>query len=492
MTMPAARPLPTCLTLLALTLVPAAARAQSPGAATALARSTSPSPAPASAGPLRLTLDDAVARALERGDEMRFPRADVREANGRIRAAVADALPQINGVFSYSRKLATVFEVPTTGDLSGLGAVFANSPFAAKNTWSLDLTARQLVYSGGKVGAALRAAREVRKAADANTRETAMTVRYEVHRAYLDAALAQRVVAIAESSLAQARAHLAQVRLYRREGGRSEYDLLRAEVDAANQEPSVIAARNALTLAQLQLRRLINVPLGQALDLVTPLTAEDGTVPVPVDSAWTETGRPALQSAEAAVIARTMAVRIERGRRWPELYLTSALSHQAYPQGDKPALDQFRRSWDAGARLEFPIFLGLRTEGGIQVARAELERAQAQRDQLREVVDIEIEQARTELARSGVALAARRETVRQARRAYELADVRFGNGLSPQIEVSDARLQYQNAELNEVQATRDYRVALAALEKAVGHPLPVASRPVDAIGIDDTDGKEGR
>lgn len=458
----------------------------------ALLLAAAPASAPAFAAPadiVRLSMDEAVARAIGQGDEMRHPRALLREANGRIRSAVADALPQITGAVSYSRSLSSIFE-GAQGDTL-FGPLLVNSPFAAKNTWTVDLTARQLVWSSGKVGAALRAAKDVRRAADATYRETAMDVTFQVKRAYLDAALAARRVAIAESSLAQSRRHLDRVRLYRREGGRSEYELLRAEVDAANQEPAVVEARNAQLLAELDLKRLTNLPLGAPLVLVTPLAPADSALPVPEGALPGPDGRPALEAAIAEVSARRMVLRVERSRRWPDLYLTSTLSHQAFPPDEWPRRSEFRRSWDAGARLEFPIFLGLRTEGGIQVARADLERAEARRDQLREGVDLEIEQSRTELERAGALLAARRETVRQARRAYELATVRFGNGLSPQIEVTDARLQFQAAELNEVQAIRDYLVALAMLEKAVGRPLPVTRRPMDSVGLM-IDGKEGR
>jgi outer membrane protein TolC len=458
--------------------------------ALAAASAAAPAARAADGDTLRLSLDEAVALALANGDEMRPARATIREANGRIRSAMAEALPQLSGAVTYSRKLSSLFEVPE-GDTSGIGTLLSNSSFAARNTWTVDITARQLLYSGGKVGAALRAAREVRKAADALYRESEMEVRYQVRRAYLDAALTGRVVAIAESSLAQARRHLAQVRLFRREGARSEYELLRAEVDAANQEPPLVEARSAHTLAMLQLRSLLNLPLQRPLALTTPLVAEDATVPVVEATGLGRESRPALTAAEAEVVARRMALKVERGRRWPDLYLTSTLSHAAFPADEWPERREFRRAWDAGARLEFPIFLGLRTEGGIQVARAELERAETRRDQLRESVDVEIEQARTELERTAVTLAARRETVRQAKRAHELASVRFGDGLSPQIEVSDARLQYQSAELNEVQATRDYLVAVAALEKAVGRTLPSVRRPLDAVGGPD-DAKEGR
>ena len=54
-----------------------------------------------------------------------------------------------------------------------------------------------------------------------------------------------------------------------------------------------------------------------------------------------------------------------------------------------------------------------------------------------------------------------------AERAHHLANVRYTNGLSTQLEVSDARLQLRTAEVHEVQATRDYLVAFEGeLDKA--------------------------
>jgi hypothetical protein len=90
-------------------------------------------------------------------------------------------------------------------------------------------------------------------------------------------------------------------------------------------------------------------------------------------------------------------------------------------------------------------------------------------------------EARDEIERSQTTLLARRETVRQAQRAWELAGVRFTNGLSTQVEVSDARLQLQAAEVNEVQALRDYLVAIAALERAVGHAIPIGRRALEDV-----------
>lgn len=435
-------------------------------------------PAPAS-DTLRLSLDGAVRRALESGEEMRLARAQVRDANGQVREAVAAALPQVTGSLVYTRQFASIFE-GASGDTT-LGPIFENSPFGAANAWTVEIKATQLLFSGGKVGAGLSAARSFRRGVAAQEEETAADVAFRVKRAYLEAAYAGRLRDIAEANLRQAREHLVQVQRYQQVGTRAEYDLLRAQVDAANQEPAVVAAQNGYAIAVLELKRLANVPADQAVVLETALESADGSIPVVAEDSLGAPARPALVAAEAAVAVREQAVRVSRADRLPTLSVGTTLSHQAFPQEITPFDAQFRRNWNAEVRLSFPMFLGLRTVGAMERARAALELARAQRDQVREQVALDVAQARAELARTQSLLAARRGTVRQARRAQHLASVRYANGMATQLEVTDARLLAQQAEVNEVQATRDYLLALAQLERALGRPVPVVRRPREQV-----------
>ena len=440
----------------------------------ALACAAAPMPAAAApADTLRLSLPDAVKRALGQGEEMRAARAIVRQTSGQVTMELSRALPQISGTITYDRKLSSIFQ-GSNADTSDLGSILENSPFAAENTWTAEITAKQLLWSSGKVGSALRAAKAAKRSARASEAETASDVTFEVRRAYYNASYAQRLVEIAERALEQAREHLRQVRSGRGQGAKSEYDALRAEVDAANQEPAVVSARRGRDIAHLLLKRLTNVPLDRPVDLVTPLAFADSLVPVVTDRSPSTAARPALAAAEAEVEARRNAMGAYRGEHWPDLYVSSTLQQQAFPSSFFPRWDQFHRNWDAYLTLEVPIFSGLRTQGQVAQARGAYEKAQADRDELRQTVAIEAIEARSELDRSLSTLMARRETVRQAERAWRLAEVRYANGISTQLEVSDARLQLSTAEVNEVQAVRDYLVALANLERAVGRPVPIA------------------
>jgi outer membrane protein TolC len=372
---------------------------------------------------------------------------------------------------------------------SGLGALFSNSPFGAANQWNGELKASQLLWAGGRVGAAIKGARYYKQAALEQQRESADDITYQVTRAYYDAAAAARMVEIAESGLKQAREHQAQVALYFREGTRAEFDLLRARVDAANAEPPAVAARTAAELALLRLKRLVNIPLDQPVALATPLEAADGLLPVVAESV-PGADRGMLVAADANVRLQEQAVRAAQAGDWPELTASTTVSHQAFPADQLPTREEFRRNWQAEVKLTVPIFSGFRTQGLAAQAHAALAQAQARRDLLHEQVTLEIAQARAELERTTALLAARREAVREGQRAYELAGVRFTNGLSTQLEVSDTRLAMETAEVNQVQATRDYLLALADLQRAVGKPLPTERRALETISLNQREGTQ--
>jgi len=422
---------------------------------------------------LRLTLEAAVERALDQGEEIRTARANVLEAQGQVREAVAAALPQVTGAVVYTRQFASIFQDAD----SAMKEAFKDTPFGAANQWNFQVKATQLLWSGGKVGAGLTAARAYRRAAHAQKEEAEADIVFRVKQAYLEAVTAGRLLGVAVANMDLAQQQLGQVRLFYQAGTRAEYDLLRARVDAANQEPAVVAARNAYDIALIELRRLVNVPVEQPVALETPLVSDDGAIPVVGDAPLPVGERAALAAADAQVEVRQQLVRVARADRLPTLSVGTTFEEQALRAS--PFSAAMLRNWNAEVRLSYPIFTGFRTAGAVQRARAGLEQARAQRQQVQEQVALDAARAHGELARTLALLSARRETVRQAERAHYLAGVRYTNGLTTQLEVSDARVMRQKAEVNEIEAMRDYLLALAQLERALGRAVPVERRPLD-------------
>ncbi len=454
-------------------------------------------PPRASADTLRLTLDEAVRRALRDSEEMAAARATLAQAEARVTQAASGAFPQLSSNLVYNRAIKTIFDeakgpppvsdtlIPPAFDpnkppeerfdlLSGLlaqdfmGALFQGLPFGRKNTYLATFTLTQPLYTGGKIGSALNVARHFRAAALSQREEAEAEIVLQVRGAYLTAALAQRLLHIARESRRVARSHFEQVEDFFEAGTASEFDLLRARVDLENRDPVVIEAENGAKLALLELKRLVNIPAPRPIRLMT----EVEPVVSDVDEGRLEAlvlERPALTAARESVAMREEAVDIARGDRLPSLAFQGTMGFQGFPNDVlPPALDDWRKDWNIALSLSVPIFDGFRTRGQIDQARADLKVARLQESQLKESLELQLEATMGEYRSVRAQIQARRQTVELAERTLELAEARFASGLGTQLEVSDAALLLDQARVNEVQALYDYVRVLAELERLSG------------------------
>jgi outer membrane protein TolC len=434
---------------------------------------------------LALTLAAAVDRGVSLSEEVRWARAGRLIADGQVTQVRAGALPQVTSALGYNRTLASIFDdfvmAPPADDEEdpGLGDLFGDLPFGRPNTWTASLQITQPLYSGGRVGTGLAIAYQVRRAADLELEEAEAEIALQVRTAYFQAVLASEFVDIAREAYELATAQLEQVELFRRQGTASEFDVLRARVERDNLEPSIIEAANARRLAELNLKRIINVPAAQPLALSTPLDPRL----LDVDGAALRAAldrRPALGALEAVVSAREGAVRIARAARLPSVGLAGTFAYQAFPRSVAPSQDDWRRDWMVGVQMSLPVFTGFRVSGQVEQARAELERARLQRDQARQGMELELEAALGEFVAARAQIEARRATVGQARRTLELAELRFRSGLATQLDVSAARLLLEQARVNEAQSLFNYMSALARLERVSGGEIPLVEERLPA------------
>ena len=185
--------------------------------------------------------------------------------------------------------------------------------------------------------------------------------------------------------------------------------------------------------------------------------------------------RNVVREVASIVRLREASLRGALAERRPAISVTSNYTRVAYPSGSFPTGD-FRTNWTLGASVDFPILTGGRLRGSELVARAELEQSRLQLQQTRELAQLDTSSAMAELAAARAALDASTGTVGQATRAHQIAEVRYRAGVSTQLELSDARLQLQQAEANRAQAARDLQVARARIAL-----LP--DLPLGALGI---------
>jgi outer membrane protein TolC len=450
---------------------------------------------------VRLELSDAIERAVGQSEEVRLARSQVDLADAQVTAARSAALPQVDGNLSYTRTFDSPFNTGTgftlpdslkfepdptlpleervryledrapSAGLGGLGSLFGNLPFGQANSYVLSGSLSQPVYSGGRVGAGLAIAREYLDASQLGLDESLADIELEVQNAYYRALLAAELETISRAAVAQAESFLKQERLRLEAGEASDLDAMRAEVSLENLRPQLVEAQNAASLAVLELKRLIDIPLEQPVVLTTALTAPSATeLAAPeVDARAVLGQRAAAQAAERQVEIRRQQVRVARGALLPSVSVNMNYCRQIFPSDVfRFSGQEWRTDWNASVNVSVPIFSGFRRQAEIDQARITLEQERLRLGQLRESVQLQFEQARGERERAAATIAARQRTVDQAQRVHDLTVLRYEQGLATQLEVSDARLALLQARTNLAQAISDFRIADASLTRSLG------------------------
>ena len=502
--------------------------APSHSAAAQQATTATAPPAPAAR---TLSLDEALRLAARESEQLDIARAGVTRAVGQQRQARSLYLPQVNGSLAYNRTLRSQFSALASGapaDTSTTpkpqavcapfiaatatqaerdaalqqaqscaaqtGIDFSKVGFGAPNQYTLGLSVTQSVFSGGRNEGQNKAATAGRRSADIEMTAQRAQLALDVTQAYFDAVLADNLVTIADTTLAQTEELLRQTQVSKRVGNTSEFELLRATVTRDNQRPVAIQRRGDRDVTYLRLKQLLNLPLDEPLQLTTPIdepetisrtiaasatggAAIDSLAPLPTPDTTTSLRAPVRESAEA-VHAQEGLLQVARADRLPTLSLNTNYQRLYFPATFLPTLSQYSQNWTVGGTIAMSLFSGGRVTGQIDVARANLDEARARLRLTSELAALDTRVALNQLISAEAAFTASRGTADLARRAYGIDQLRYREGISTQTDLTQSRLLLEQALANRAQSARDLAVARARV--ALIRDLPINTTALGA------------
>jgi outer membrane protein TolC len=443
---------------------------------------------------LRLTIEEAVTRAVRQSDEARLAAAQLDVTDAQITTARAAGLPQLRLNGSYTQVI------------ENARANIVGSVFGQAFTYNTNANLSQTIFQGGRIFAATRAAANVRQAARFDQAEVRANISVDIQRAYFLALLSDRLYEIQVRNLALADERLKQVQRLESGGRAARYDVLRARVERTNLEPALIQARSDRDLTLLEVKRVLNLKVEQPVVLTSALDPDalQAFIATVANDSTADPVRASVRSAESVVEARGAAVRVARADLLPSVSAFIQTGYLALPSsnGVPTVLGQASNSlcptgspttricqnngWfpdrNFGVQISWPLFDGLRAKGNINLAQAQRRVAELQLSQEREAVQVERAQARAEFARARSAYDAQRDNAREAEEAYRLAALRFERGLDTQLEASAVQLQLLVAQTNEARSIFDLYIAAADLARARGLPIPLPpTRPAPDV-----------
>ena len=441
-----------------------------------------------------------VRTALDSNDQLVAAREAYNLASEQVSEAWGNVMPTVDLNASYQRNLsvpvnflpAAIFD-PTAGPDDYLPV-----QFGADNQWNSAISVEQPLFKPGVI-VALGAAQRFENLQVEAVRGREQSVVTQVRNSYYQLLLAQEQARLTEKSVNRVRESLEETKALNRGGLAADYAVLRLEVELANLEPNLRRAKNAVLQARRSLAVLANYPDHEALEVQGSLAEMDlddlaenspenrailefnGAIlsyaEIPESELETGLARAAEFRSDLRQFAlteelRRTEMRLEQASYLPEIsvfgnYIVSAQDNGSpsfFGRGD----GQSATSRALGLRVSVPIFQGLRRDARIDQKRASLREAQASsrqafrtaRSQIRTISE-DIEEA--DLRASGQALA-----VRQAERGFEIASAQYAEGLSSQLELTDAEVALRQSEFNYAQAVFDYLVARAQFDEATG------------------------
>ena len=418
-----------------------------------------------------LTLDQALALALEQNKDIAKAKEYRNLVEGRYVEERAAALPHLTGSAGALRDRDESQRALTRGLMPD-----------QKDTTQAALTLNQALYTWGQIGAAIKGAEVGMLTADDQLRLYRQAVIRDVTAAFYDILLAKELLAIAQQNHEQRARHLDEAQRKFEAGTATDYDVLASQVALSNAQPEVIRNANLVRTARDRLAFLLGRE-GRFLDVTGTLAADIGAYPGYDEPLRLALGhRPELKDLQH--------------REEMAGYLV-----EVYDAGDKPRVDlqasYGQRNIDvyttsdegttamAGVFLTWPIFDGLKTRGKVSQAKSDHQRLKIEEAQLKDNISLQVTEAVNKVEEAGEIVKGLADTVHQARRLLFMAEKGFEYGVKTRLEVDDAQLNLQQAQGNLARAQRDYLVAKVTLTWVTGTlgegpaPAPAPAGPGD-------------
>lgn len=403
--------------------------------------------------PERLDLQYALAYALDNNFAIRQAKERIRQQEGIVLEVRAAQIPNVSAAAGYQRN---------ADDISSNGR---------EEAWSVDITASQLLYSGGGVAASVKRQQLALDAAVLSLREVINDALLGVRTRFYTALLTRERIKVQEQNIGLLERQLQDVKNRFEAGTVSNFEVLRAEVALANAQPALITARNDFRLAIEELRQSLGFVAAREPD-VTKVPEFLGTLEFNASSFELRSAlgtareqRPDLQRLAKLSDAAEQGIISSRSGYLPVVSAFGSYDwRQAPVSSNRSSLD----GWTVGLQTSWDIFDGRATAGRVAQARSFLEQTRLALAEAQLSADVEVRRAISIFQQATELAEASKRVVEQAEEAVRLANARYSAGTATQLDVLTSQVELTTARLNQLQAYYSYNVAVATVRNAMG------------------------
>jgi outer membrane protein TolC len=451
------------------------------------------------------TLDQAILTALQRNPTLLNAEQEIKRTKGVIIQVRAQALPQINananfqwtdphliGARVFGNTSTTSGFTPSPAASTGAASLMeglpsqvgdfraplaAPTPVPVRNieqsdiSYAISVTGTQLIFNGTTFNQ-IRGTFFQRDSAYFAFRNILDQLIATVKTQFYQIIVNRDLVTVNEQNVHLLEAQLKDQQNRFEAGTVPRFNVLQAEVQLGNQIPQLITAQNNLRISKLQLAKTLGLDFQRRFGERPPLEVigDMPYIPRPIELADAiEMGkqrRPFLKQARANVLNQLQQVRATAGQWLPNITTTGGGEWVSSPINS--SWHDITKGWTALVQGSVPIWDSGAIAGQVIQQRALLSETKITYDDDVRQVELEIQQAYSNLQQNRELIQSQEKNVELADEALRLAKARLDAGAGVQLDVLNATVQLLTAQSTRLQALFGYNSSLAEFDRATG------------------------
>src|SRR6266481_4166093 len=460
-----------------------------------------------SSAPRRFTLNEAILTALQRNPTLLIAEQEIKRTQGVIIQIRAEILPHINasGNFDWTDPnligarilggTATGTSTTPGSTATGAAASLVDSPpsqvrdvagpaLAARSStpsitniqesdvsYSISVLGTQLIFNG-TTWPSIRGTFFQRDSAYFAFRNILDQLIATVKTQFYQIVVNRELVKVNEQSVHLLESQLKDQQNRFEAGTVPRFNVLQAEVALYNQIPNLITAQNNYRIAQLTLAKTLGLDFdprrgnNPPLEVVGEMPYNPRNISLVDAIELGKQRRPFLKQARANVLNQIEQVHVALGGFLPTIDATGGGEWVSSPFNS--SFHDISKGWIAGVTGSWPIWDSGAVYGQVKQQRALLSEAKITYDDDVRQVELEVQQAYSNLLQNQELIQSQEKNVELADEALRLAKARLDAGAGVQLDVLNAQVQLLTAQTTRLQALFGYNSSLAEFDRATG------------------------
>lgn len=406
-------------------------------------------------GTVDLNLPKTVQMALDYNRDIKNSQYALKKAEYTIDEARAGKAPVVDYTFNTQRSRATDASLAASRSKDAISNAFGN-----------NLSVTIPLYTGGKVEGNIDVAKLGKTNAQEDILRVEQATKYSAIQGYYGLLAYQELQGVYHEAVDNLQGHLDNVQAQYNVGTKARVDVLSSDVSLANAKTTAITANNNVAVAESNLNNILGLPLETKLNLADhQLPFDTYNISLQEATDYAMKYRPEVLQAAIAVQQAERNIDIANAGNRPTVAITGGNN---WADNTFPGIDANKRSWNIGAGVTYNFYDGGATKAKVNQAKQDLLVARETEQKTREAVQLEVKQAYLNIRSAAQKVEETQTVVDQARENYRIQNIRYQAGVGINLDVLDAQLSLNEAQVNHIQALYDYNVGIAKLEQVMG------------------------